>query len=194
MFKLTSVLQEILGAKARVAVLRHVINSPGIAARSVETKSGMSWGAIRPAVEQLNRLGVIEQDKGGWSNHLVLNNDHLLAKSLRQLFEEERKLERTLARYIKKLLAEYDQRGLESVLIDMETMNLYVVVRSSGLCKEIIKRLKEVVCFYKIKVVELSVEEFVNAVSDDRFGDLYHIAGSSPPFTSLQDRLKFFDF
>ena len=55
------VLQNILGAKAKVAVLREVVRTPGITARQVAESSGMSWGSIRPAVEYLKEIEVIKK-------------------------------------------------------------------------------------------------------------------------------------
>jgi hypothetical protein len=193
MQKLTTILQEILGSKARVAVLRNVIKSPGIAARSIETRSGMSWGAIRPSVDQLVRLGVIEQDRAGWSNHLTLNKEHLLARPLTRLFEEERKLVVSLSQYIKKQIKNIDQKGLTSIILDFDSLHLYVVLRTRGIAKELTERLEEICTMYKINVVETSVEEFMK-IQDERSSFLLVVTGEKPPFKSMLERLRFFDF
>ena len=193
MQKLTTILQEILGSKARVAVLRNVIKSPGIAARSIETRSGMSWGAIRPSVDQLIRLGVIEQDREVWSNHLQLNDDHLLAKQIRQLFDEEKRLITTLTQHLRKEIKNFDQKGLVSIILDFDDLKLYVIPRSKGIIKDIIEHLEEKSIMYKFEVVENTVEEFMN-IQDDRAAFFTVIAGEKPPFESINARLKFFDF
>lgn len=193
MQKLTTILQEILGSKARVAVLRNVIKSPGIAARSIETRSGMSWGAIRPSVDQLVRLGVIEQDRASWSNHLQLNESHLLAKQIKQLFDEEKRLVTSLSQHIKKEVKKFNQNGLISLILDFDSMNLYVITRTRGIVNDIIQGLDEISTMYKFEVKENSVEEFMK-IQDDRAAFLTVLAGEKPPFKSIKERLKFFDF
>jgi hypothetical protein len=193
MIKIANLLQEILGSKARVAVLRHVINTPGIAARSIETKSGMSWGAIRPSVTQLIKLGVIKQEVGEWANHLHLNEKHLLARQLKKLFEEERRLVTTLPRLIKKELKQFELKGVKSVILDMDALCLYFILDSPGICRDATEYLSPLMEQYHIEIIETGVNDFMK-IYDSRSSFMTVITGEKPPFRSIEERLKFFEF
>lgn len=99
-------LEHILGAKSKVAALRVLINSKiGFSGSSVAKRSGMGLLAIQNALADLERLGVVEVERGAVEHRYRLNfRHHLVAHGLQTLFEGERKLSKSLVDDLRALL------------------------------------------------------------------------------------------
>jgi predicted nucleotidyltransferase len=99
-------LEQLLGAKSKVAALRVLINSKiGFSGSSVAKRSGMGLLAIQNALADLEGLGLVEVERGSVEHRYRLNfKHHLVVHGLRALFEAERGMVKALARELRPLL------------------------------------------------------------------------------------------
>lgn len=183
------ILQNILGSKARVAVLREVVGKPGVKARQVAEISGMSWGSIRPAVEYLTEQEVIRKQTGKWASGLFMNDEHVMCAAVTELFRAERRILSVFAENMAQRLEEYGIEAI-SIVISEDKSSIFVVCnqkRSRGL--------EGLVRSGRLLGIRL---RFTSA---EAFNDLMHslshmkvVKGKSPPFNTLADGLRFFGF
>jgi predicted nucleotidyltransferase len=99
-------LEQVLGAKSKVAALRVLINSKiGFSGSSVAKRSGMGLLAIQNALADLEGLGLVEVERGTVEHRYRLNfKHHLVVHGLRALFEAEREMVKALAQELRPLL------------------------------------------------------------------------------------------
>jgi predicted nucleotidyltransferase len=99
-------LEQVLGAKSKVAVLRVLINSKiGFSGSSVAKQAGMGLLAIQNALADLEGLGLVEVARGSVEHRYRLNfKHHLVVHGLRALFEAERGMVKSLALELRPLL------------------------------------------------------------------------------------------
>jgi len=99
-------LEQILGAKSKVAALRVLFQSKlGYSGSAVAKRSGMGLLAIQNALADLERLGLVEVERGAVEHRYRLNFRHyLVAHGLQALFEGERKLSKSLVDELRALL------------------------------------------------------------------------------------------
>jgi len=102
-------LEQVLGAKSKVAALRVLINSKiGFSGSSVAKRSGMGLLAIQNALADLEGLGLVEVERGSVEHRYRLNfKHHLVVHGLRALFEAERGMVKALARELRPLLDDH---------------------------------------------------------------------------------------
>lgn len=102
-------LEQVLGAKSKVAALRVLINSKiGFSGSSVAKRSGMGLLAIQNALADLEGLGLVEVERGSVEHRYRLNfKHHLVVQGLRALFEAERGMVKALARELRPLLEDH---------------------------------------------------------------------------------------
>jgi predicted nucleotidyltransferase len=102
-------LEQVLGAKSKVAALRVLINSKiGFSGSSVAKRSGMGLLAIQNALADLEGLGLVEVERGSVEHRYRLNfKHHLVVHGLRALFEAEQGMVKALARELRPLLEEH---------------------------------------------------------------------------------------
>ena len=102
--RLTNVLDEVLGQKGKVKVLRVLISSSGgLTARGIARGVGLTpWGCIKN-LRELELLGLVRSEKVGKSNLYTINRDNLVNKELLfPLFKKEKKLLKTVLNWIMK--------------------------------------------------------------------------------------------
>jgi predicted nucleotidyltransferase len=99
-------LEHVLGAKSKVAALRVLFQSKlGYSGSAVAKRSGMGLLAIQNALADLERLGLVEVERGAVEHRYRLNFRHyLVAHGLQALFEGERKLSKSLIEELRALL------------------------------------------------------------------------------------------
>lgn len=99
-------LEQVLGAKSKIAALRVLINSrTGFSGSSVAKRAGMGLLAIQNALADLEGLGLVEVGRGSVEHRYRLNFRHyLVAHGLRALFEAERGMIKALVRELRPLL------------------------------------------------------------------------------------------
>jgi predicted nucleotidyltransferase len=99
-------LEQVLGAKSKVAALRVLINSKiGFSGSSVAKRAGMGLLAIQNALADLEGLGLVEVERGSVEHRYRLNfKHHLVVHGLRALFEAERVMVKALARELRPLM------------------------------------------------------------------------------------------
>lgn len=102
----TNLLEQVVGAKSKVAALRVLINSKiGFSGSSVAKRAGMGLLAIQNALADLEGLGLVEVERGSVEHRYRLNfRHHLVVHGLRALFEAERGMVKALARDLRPLL------------------------------------------------------------------------------------------
>jgi predicted nucleotidyltransferase len=99
-------LEQVLGAKSKVAAIRVLINSKiGFSGSSVAKRAGMGLLAIQNALADLEGLGLVEVERGSVEHRYRLNfRHHLVVHGLRALFEAERGMQKALAHDLRPLL------------------------------------------------------------------------------------------
>jgi predicted nucleotidyltransferase len=99
-------LDHILGAKSKVAALRVLFNSKvGLSGSAVAKRAGMGLLAIQNALADLERLGIVEVERGSVEHRYRLNfKHHIVQHGLRALFETERDMVKVIARELRPLL------------------------------------------------------------------------------------------
>jgi predicted nucleotidyltransferase len=99
-------LEQVLGAKSKVAALRVLINLKiGFSGSSVAKRAGMGLLAIQNALADLEGLGLVEVERGSVEHRYRLNfKHHLVSQGLRALFEAERGMVKALAHDLRPLL------------------------------------------------------------------------------------------
>jgi predicted nucleotidyltransferase len=103
----SSILEEVLGTKSKVAVLRNLFQSPiGHSGSAIARKAGVALFAVQRALAALESIGLVEVERGAGENRYRLNSRHYLVENgLRALFDGERQMPQTLARELRKLLS-----------------------------------------------------------------------------------------
>jgi predicted nucleotidyltransferase len=99
-------LDHILGAKSKVAALRVLFNSKvGFSGSTVAKRAGMGLLAIQNALADLERLGIVQVERGSVEHRYRLNfKHHIVQHGLRALFEAERDMVKTIARELRPML------------------------------------------------------------------------------------------
>jgi predicted nucleotidyltransferase len=99
-------LDHILGAKSKVTALRVLFNSKvGLSGSAVAKRAGMGLLAIQNALADLERLGIVEVERGSVEHRYRLNfKHHIVQHGLRALFEGERDMVKAIARELRPLL------------------------------------------------------------------------------------------
>ncbi len=182
------ILHNILGTRAKVAVLREVSLRPGVTARQIAENSEMAWGSIRPAVAQLREARVVRSENGRWSNGLFLNEDHVMSRAIKRLFTAEAESFSLFVSMICKRVIAGDA-GLVSVLAS-EARKCVVVVTENGMEDE-----RGALCGLAsglgIKLLFMSPEEF-NEKMGENAGEFRVASGEKPPFATIRKGLSFF--
>jgi predicted nucleotidyltransferase len=99
-------LEYVLGAKSKVAALRALFNSKvGMSGSAVAKRAGMGLLAIQNALADLERLGIVDVERGTVEHRYRLNFDHYLVRhGLQALYESERKMVKALVGELRSLL------------------------------------------------------------------------------------------
>lgn len=99
-------LEYILGAKSKVAALRVLFNAKiGFSGNTIAKRAGMGLLAIQNALADLERLGLVEVERGSVEHRYRLNTkQYLVSHGLRALFEAERSMAKTLASELRLIL------------------------------------------------------------------------------------------
>jgi predicted nucleotidyltransferase len=104
--KPSSSLEQVLGAKSKVAVLRSLFHSKlGHSGGALARQTGVALFAVQKTLASLEGIGLVDVERGPVENRYRLNTRHYLVEhGLRALFEGERHMPRALARELGGLL------------------------------------------------------------------------------------------
>ncbi len=104
--KPSSSLEQVLGTKSKVAVLRYLFHSKlGHSGSAIARQAGIALFAAQKTLASLEGIGLVDVERGPVENRYRLNTRHyLVAHGLRALFEGERHMPRVLARELGNLL------------------------------------------------------------------------------------------
>ncbi|MDB6008818.1 MAG: hypothetical protein JWL65_1068 [Gammaproteobacteria bacterium] len=104
--KPSSSLEQVLGAKSKVAVLRRLFHSKlGHSGGAIARQTGVALFAVQKTLASLEGIGLVDVERGPVENRYRLNTRHYLVEhGLRALFEGERHMPRVLARELRGLL------------------------------------------------------------------------------------------
>jgi DNA-binding transcriptional ArsR family regulator len=102
----SNMLEHVLGAKSKVAALRVLFNSKvGISGSAVAKRTGMGLLAVQNALADLERLGIVDVERGSVEHRYRLNFKHYLVRhGLQALYEAERGMLKSLARELGSLI------------------------------------------------------------------------------------------
>jgi predicted nucleotidyltransferase len=104
--KSSSTLEEVLGTRSKIAVLRILFHSKrGYSGGSIAKQTGVALFAVQKTLAKLESVGLVQVERGSTENRYGLNIKHyLVANGLSALFEGERKMLDSLSRELRKLL------------------------------------------------------------------------------------------
>lgn len=99
-------LEHVLGAKSKVAALRALFNSKvGISGNAVAKRAGMGLLAVQNALADLERLRIVNVERGSVEHRYRLNFKHYLVRhGLQALYEAEQAMLKALASELRSLL------------------------------------------------------------------------------------------
>lgn len=100
--RLTHALDDILGQKGKVKILRYLTFASGnLTARGISRRTGLTpWACIK-TLRELETLGLIKMERAGRSNLYILNNQNYVNKKiLLPLFKKEKDLVNTAITWI----------------------------------------------------------------------------------------------
>jgi predicted nucleotidyltransferase len=102
----SNLLEHVLGAKSKVAALRVLFNSKvGISGSAVAKRTRMGLLAVQNALADLERLGIVDVERGSVEHRYRLNFKHYLVRhGLQALYEAERGMLKSLVRELGSLL------------------------------------------------------------------------------------------
>src|SRR5271167_3703323 len=97
--KKSSSLEQVLGAKSKVAVLRSLFHSKvGHSGGAIARQTGVALFAVQRTLATLEGLGLVDVERGAVENRYRLNTQHyLVAHGLSALFEGERHMPQAIA-------------------------------------------------------------------------------------------------
>lgn len=97
--KSPSSLEQVLGTKSKVAVLRSLFDSKlGHSGGAIARQTGVALFAVQKTLASLEGIGLVDVERGSVENRYRLNVQHyLVARGLRALFEGERHMPRAIA-------------------------------------------------------------------------------------------------
>jgi predicted nucleotidyltransferase len=104
--RVSHLLEHVLGAKSKVAALRALFNSKvGISGSAVAKRAGMGLLAVQNALADLERLGIVDVERGSVEHRYRLNFNHYLVRhGLQALYEAERKMVKALVGELRSIL------------------------------------------------------------------------------------------
>jgi predicted nucleotidyltransferase len=98
---LARALDDILGSRAKLSVLRVLFSQDGLSGREVARRAGLSPRAASLALAQLVGVGILQrQSLGGTHRFTISRQRHLVGAALSGLFQEEKSLADTMGRRI----------------------------------------------------------------------------------------------
>lgn len=86
---ISTALDDILGSRAKVSVLRALFKEDGINGRELGRRAGLSARAAHVALSQLAEAGVVDERRVGRSHQFFLNRRRRLVSRIAALFAEE---------------------------------------------------------------------------------------------------------
>ena len=101
-----SLLEQVIGARSKIAVLRSLFNSKlGHSGGAIARQTGIGLYAVQKTLATLEGVGLVDVERGPVENRYRLNTQHyLVANGLSALFEGERRMPQALARELSALL------------------------------------------------------------------------------------------
>lgn len=123
-------LSRIVGSKTKVAVLRIISLHADLSARQIQKKAEKSWGAVKPALDSLQDMGVILVQKGKWNDAISLNQQHLFYELISEIFLTENIFFALLGRKLYNFARESKLSPI-SVFLFSPTNTLYLVCKYS---------------------------------------------------------------
>lgn len=102
----SSTLEQVLGTRSKVAILRTLLQSKaGYSGSSIADRTGVALFAVQRSLAALENVGLVKVERGSVENRYRLNDRHyLIANGLRRLFLGERSMAAALAHELAVLL------------------------------------------------------------------------------------------
>ena len=177
-------LSKIVGSKTKVAVLRIISLQTELAARQIQKKAGKSWGAVKPALDSLQAMGIILVQKGKWSDAISLNQQHLFYELITELFLIENNFFALLGRELYNFAREIKLSPI-SVFWYLPTNTLYLVCQ-----KSVISQAQKESCLEYLIEHGMPEEEFSFELTQaDSFTTIWDKNNSPVDFTLLEGKL-----
>lgn len=105
-------LSYLLGSRAKVDILRILVNKQNYTGRKIATLSSTNPNSNKKALDFLLETGIVERDHVGNAFHYRLNENHLLYEPMTILFKEEEKTVNKIMKTGASFIEEYAPKTL----------------------------------------------------------------------------------
>ena len=170
--KLHHFLDDILGSKSKIRILRLIFEYPQreFTEREIAKHIGMSQNTVNLALTDLRKTNIMSYRKIGRANVYTLNKNSALIPYISQLFQNERKIRKDMIQRIKKATNTYISCILFGSFADNtenyeSDLDLLIIVREKRKVKADLGRLEgEFLRLYSIslEIVLLTPRELIN--------------------------------
>ena len=111
-----TMLEKILGSKSKIRILRSILKSPkrSYSMEDIVKDTGMSFGTVHPAMQNLVNSRIIVTQKIGRSIAYKINRTHILFQDIKALFKSETSVFKEKAiEFVKSM----EKKGLENIIL-----------------------------------------------------------------------------
>jgi predicted nucleotidyltransferase len=111
-----TMLEKILGSKSKIRILRSILKNPkrSYSMEDIVKDTGMSFGTVHPAMQNLVNSRIIVTQKIGRSIAYKINRTHILFQDIKALFKSETSVFKEKAIEFVKLV---EKKGLENIIL-----------------------------------------------------------------------------
>ena len=129
-------LSYLLGSRAKVDILRILVNKQNYTGRKIATLSSTNPNSNKKALDFLLSTGIVEREHVGNAYHYRLNDKHLLHDSILNLFKEEEKTVNRIMKVGASFIEEYAPKTLAGFVSYMKNDVVLTVLAHSFPCDE----------------------------------------------------------
>lgn len=124
-------LSYLLGSRAKVDILRILVNKKNYTGRKIATLSSTNPNSNKKALDFLLRTGLIKREKIGNAFHYQLNENHLLYLPVVNIFKEEERTIKRIKRSASSFVEQYAPKTLAGFLTYMKSDVVITVLSHS---------------------------------------------------------------
>lgn len=129
-------LSYLLGSRAKVDILRILVNKQNYTGRKIATLSSTNPNSNKKALDFLIETGIVEREHIGNAFHYRLNESHLLYEPMVNLFKEEEKTVNRIMKTGASFIEEYAPKTLAGFVSYLRNDVVLTVLAHSFPCDE----------------------------------------------------------
>jgi len=170
-------LSYLLGSRAKVDILRILVNKQNYTGRKIATLSSTNPNSNKKALDFLLDTGIVVRERIGNAFHYKLNGNHLLYEHIVALFKEEEKTVTRIKRSSATFIEQYAPKTLAGFVTYLRS-DLMLTVLAHGFPKEDMRQyIFEKTGFYieikEVDTLNITKNETIDFVDRDYFWNNY---------------------